>query len=141
MPGVFVVDTNVVVAGLITGASESPVAVVLNEMVSGRLLYLLSPALLGEYCSVLLRPKITALHGLAESEVDHLLIEITANGIWREPTSVRPAPDRNDDHLWALLGDFPGSALITGDRLLQENPPAGNRVLSLAAWAGMHADT
>lgn len=135
-PSVFVVDTNVVVAGLVTATNDSPVAAILDEMLSGTLLYLLSPALLKEYRSVLLRPKLTKLHGLSESQVDQLLVEITANGIWREPTVGLPAPDRNDDHLWALLGDFPGSVLITGDRLLQGNPPAGNTVVSPTVWAG-----
>ena len=44
-----IVDTNVVVAGLITGNETSPVALILNGMLSGKLLYLLSPALLEEY--------------------------------------------------------------------------------------------
>ena len=38
-----IVDINVVVAGLITGNNTSPVALILNGMVSGKLLYLLSP--------------------------------------------------------------------------------------------------
>ncbi|TCO73736.1 putative toxin-antitoxin system toxin component, PIN family [Chromatocurvus halotolerans] len=129
-----VVDTNVVVAGLITGAKESPVVVILDAMLSGQLLYLLSPALLAEYRAVLLRPKLTALHGLVVADVDQLLVELTANGIWREPAAAPHAPDRNDDHLWELLHDFPGSALITGDRLLQEKPPAGISVISPSAW-------
>ena len=57
-PPVFVVDTNVVVAGLITGSSHSPVASVLDAMLTGTLVFLLSPALLDEYRSVLLRPKL-----------------------------------------------------------------------------------
>ena len=131
-----IVDTNVVVAGLITGNRTNPVALILNGMLSGKLLYLLSPALLEEYRSVLLRPKLVALHGLVESEVDQVLAEITANAMWREPAAARPAPDRNHDHLWALLDDFPGSVLITGDRLLQENPPRASVVVSPAGWIG-----
>lgn len=127
---VFVVDTNVVVAGLITGADRSPVALILDAMLSGSLLYLLSPELLAEYRSVLLRPKLIKLHGLAEAEVDRLLVELTANAMWREPNHASPAPDRGDDHLWALLGAYAGSILITGDRLLLENPPARSSVIS-----------
>ena len=38
--------------------------------------------------------------------------------------------DRGDDHLWALLVAYAGSILITGDRLLLENPPARSSVIS-----------
>jgi len=137
-PPVFVVDTNVVVAGLITGSGDSPVA---DAMLSGALLCLLSPALLDEYRSVLLRPKLVKLHGLAEVEVDQLLVELTANAIWREPTSASPAPDRGDDHLWALLGAYSGSILITGDRLLLENPPVRSSVMSPKTWVDSFLDS
>ena len=122
-PPVFVVDTNVVAAGLITGSSRSTVAQILDAMLSGTLVYLLSPALLNEYRAVLLRSKLTKLHGLSEQEVDHLLVELTANAMWREPGTATSAPDRGDDHLWALLAAHPGSILITGDRLLLDHPP------------------
>lgn len=127
---VFVVDTNVVVVGLITGADGSLVAFILGAMLSGSLLYLLSPELLTEYRSVLLKPKLTTPHGSAEAEVDRLLVELTANAIWREPKLASPVPDRRDDHLWALLGAYAGSILITGDRLLLENPPTRSSVIS-----------
>jgi len=129
-PAVFVDDTNVVVAGLITSSNRSPVALILDAMLSGSLLYLLSPELLAEYRSVLLRPKLTRLHGLAEAEVDRILVALTANAMWREPEPASPAPDRGDDHLWALLGAYDGSVLITGDRLLLEHPPTRSSVIS-----------
>jgi len=135
-PPVFVVDTNVVVAGLVTGSSSSPVALVLDAMLSGGLVFLLSPALLYEYRSVLSRPKLTNLHGLTEAEIDQFLVELTANAIWREPKPGTPAPDRGDDHLWALLRGHPGSVLVTGDRLLLENPPTPSSVISPGTWLG-----
>jgi predicted nucleic acid-binding protein len=101
-PRVFDVDTNVVVAGLITGSSDRPASVALDAMLSGALIYLMSPALLDDYRSVLSRPKIADLHGLTETEVDQVLVELTANAVWREPTAIHPAPDRGDDHLWAF---------------------------------------
>ncbi len=122
-PPVFVVDTNVVAAGLITASHHSPVAHILDAMLSGALIYLLSPALLDEYRAVLLRTKLTRLHGLSEPEVNLLLVELTSSAIWREPGLAASAPDRGDDHLWALLAAYPGSILITGDRLLLEHPP------------------
>ena len=127
---VFVVDTNVVVAGLITELNGSPVALILDEMLSGSLCYLLSPSLLAEYRSVLLRPKLSKLHGLSEADLDLLLVELTANAIWRDPKPASPAPDRGDDHLWALLDAYAGSILITGDRLLLANPPLVSSVIS-----------
>ena len=133
-PPVFLVDTNVVVAALITGSSDSPVASILDAMLSGSLLYLLSPDLLSEYRSVLLRPKLVELHRLTEAQVDQLLVELTANAIWREPTMSATAPDRGDDHLWALLAAHSGGNLITGDRLLLENPPDGSSVISPRLW-------
>jgi len=33
------------------------------------------------------------------------------------------APDSGDDQLWALMKACRGSVLVTGDRLLLENPP------------------
>lgn len=85
---------------------------------------------LAEYRSVLLRAKLTKLHGLAEAEVDRLLVELTTNAVWREPKPASPAPDRGDDHLWEQLGAYAGSILITGDRLLQEHPPTRSSVIS-----------
>ncbi|MFU8821654.1 MAG: putative toxin-antitoxin system toxin component, PIN family [Gammaproteobacteria bacterium] len=133
-PPVFVVDTDIVVAGLVTSPGASPVTAILDAMLAGRLLYLMSPALLREYRAVLLRPKIVKFHGLGEPEVDRVLVDLTANAIWREPDHASAAPDPGDDHLWALLAAHDGSILITGDRLLQAKSPAGSRVISPSAW-------
>ncbi len=131
---VFVVDTNVVVAGLINGSRDSPASAILNAVLSGGLVYLLSPALLAEHRAVLLRPKPAGLHGLTEAEVDQVLVELTANAVWREPAAGNPAPDRSDDHLWALRDAYPGSMLVTGDRLLLDEPPTGSSVISPRTW-------
>ncbi len=133
-PPVFVIDTNVVVAGLITRSADSPVAKILDAMLSGGLIYLLSPELLVEYRAVLLRPRLIRLHGLHEDEIDTLLTELTANAIWREPVPGTEAPDRGDDHLWALLSTHDGSALITGDRLRLDHPPSGGSTISPDTW-------
>ena len=132
---VFVVDTNVIVAGLITSRETSPVSRILDGMLSGRLIYLLSPALLDEYRQVLLRPKLTDLHGLTDSQVDRVLVELAANAIWRDPGVAAQAPDRGDDHLWMLLATEPGSILVTGDRLLREHPPDNSSAISPETWA------
>ena len=46
--GPVVVDTNVVVAALLTADAAAPPARILDGMLGGRFLYLLSPALLAE---------------------------------------------------------------------------------------------
>lgn len=129
-----VVDTNVLVAALITADAHSPTARVLDEMLNGRLLFLLSPALLAEYRSVLLRPRLVALHGLTEREIEHLLTEITLNAPWREPADGGAAPDPGDDHLWALLDLEPKAILITGDQRLLKAPHEQATVMTPAAF-------
>jgi predicted nucleic acid-binding protein len=132
-PPVAVVDTNVVVAGLLTRDLASPVARVLDGMLAGRFAYLLSPALLREYREVLLRPAIASRHRLTPAEVDAVLTELVANARWREPASEPPAPDPGDRHLWALLAQR-DVVLVTGDRLLLESPPAPASVLSARSF-------
>jgi putative PIN family toxin of toxin-antitoxin system len=131
VPRIFVIDTNVLVAGLISGQGDSPTVQIVDAMLDGRLIYLLSPVLLQEYRGVLLRPKLLRLHGLDEGQIDHLLTEITANAIWRETISegAESAPDPGDDHLWKLLATEPSAVLVTGDRLLCENPPTHSSVI------------
>lgn len=129
-PPIFIVDTNVLAAGLMTRDARSPVARIIDRMLSGSIIYLLSPALLDEYRVVLLRPRLSTRHGLTEREIDGLLTDLVANAIWREPGSVQPSPDPGDDHLWALLESHPNSVLITGDRLLIEHPPDRASVIS-----------
>lgn len=133
---IFIVDTNVIAAGLITGRADSPTARVLDAMLDGSLIFLLSPDLLNEYRHVLLRPKLIRLHGLQEPEVDQIIIELAANAIWREPPKDRyhQSPDPCDGHLWDLLASEPAAILITGDRLLVENPRPQSSVISPATW-------
>ncbi len=138
-PRLVVVDTNVMVAGLISGEPNSPTVQIVDAMLAGRLIYLLSLHLLQEYRQVLLRPKLLRLHGLDEEQIDQLLTEITANALWRErlPEATEHAPDPGDEHLWQLLASEPAAVLITGDRLLLEQPPTSGSVLSPAEGAGL----
>ena len=133
---IFIVDTNVLVAGLITSEARSPTAKILDAMLSGSLFYLLSAELLQEYRDVLLRPRLTRLHNLNELEIDQILTEIAANAIWRElkPCKYHPSPDPGDAHLWSLLSSEPTAVLITGDRLLIENPKPQSSIISPATW-------
>lgn len=121
---VFVVDTNVIVSGLIGAGPNGLPARILEAMLEGELPYLMSSALLAEYSTVLRRPRIARLHGLSDDGLDRLLTELTANAVWRHPSTEPQAPESGGNHLWALLSSWPHSLLVTGDRLLVENPPA-----------------
>ena len=125
-----VVDTNVVVSGLIDGDSARPPARILDAMIGGRLLYMMSPALLGEYSAVLRRPAIAERHGLTLDELDRFLTDLVADAVWREPDEAGDAPDIGDSHLWNLLASERRAQLITGDRLLLRTPPTGASVVS-----------
>lgn len=119
-----------VVSGVIGVDSESPPARILDAMLDGRLLYLMSGALFAEYSEVLRRPAIARFHQRPGREIDRLLMVVAANGMWRQPSSAGPAPDSGDDHLWALLASWPGSRLITGDQRLLDRPPRPGTVLT-----------
>lgn len=127
---VAVVDTNVVVAGLLTSDGGSPTAQIVDGMRRGAFPFLLSTALLAEYRDVLLRPSIRKRHGLDASEIDVVLIEIATHGIVRESGPASGAPDRKDNHLWALLDTQPDSILVTGDLPLHRRPPPKHEVVS-----------
>ena len=139
---IFIIDTNVLIAGLITAEPESPTCKVLDAMLSGTLVFLLSNELLREYREVLGRPKLFRRHGLTESEIDLFLTEITANAVWREPVADthHESPDPNDVHLWALLSSQPNAILITGDRLLIEQPKPYSSVISPATWKKLFSE-
>jgi putative PIN family toxin of toxin-antitoxin system len=132
-----VVDTNVLVSGLLSQEPSSPLAAILDGMLSGKLPFILSTQLLAEYRDVLLRPRVQQYHGLNEREVDAVLTEIAANALWREPAETVSAPDPTDDHLWRLLAAVPGSILITGDRVLLHSPPEHASVLSPRSYLAM----
>ena len=127
---VCIVDTNVIVSGLVGTDPDSPPTRILEAALNGSLLYAMSGDLLDEYASVLRRPRIARRHGQADDQIDRLLTTLVANAMWREPTAKVNAPDRGDDHLWALLATLPQAVLVTGDRLLLDNPPAGTSVVS-----------
>ena len=127
---VFIVDTNVVVSALIGSGPDSPPALILDAMLESAFPYVMSTALFNEYSSVLRRPAIVRQHGLTGPEVALLLSNLTENAIWHDPVPNNMAPDLGDNHIWALLESQPHAQLITGDKLLIDNPPAGAIVIS-----------
>ena len=119
-----VIDTNVVVAALLTANFESPTVKVLDGMLAAKFPFAVSLPLLTEYRQVLLRPAISRRHGLTMDEADTLLIEITQNArVIEQPERGPQAPEPGDQHLWDLLSAIPRPILVTGDRLLLESSP------------------
>lgn len=129
-----IVDTNVVVAGLITQHDDSPVARILDGMLSAAFPFVLSEALLTEYRTVLVRPNLRKLHGLTVAEVDTILTEIAQHAIVLKPVAAPPAPDPGDPLLWELLAARVDVLLVTGDKLLLANAGMQGRVISPHAF-------
>lgn len=132
-----VVDTNVVVAGMLTADKGAPTARILDGMLAGSIPFLLSVELLAEYRAVLLRPAIQRRHGLSEDQVDRVLERIALEGMVREPRREVAAPDAGDQHIWDLVASHPTAVLVTGDGLLRKHAPPGRSVLSPAGFLGL----
>jgi putative PIN family toxin of toxin-antitoxin system len=119
-----IIDTNVIVSGLLTGDREAPTAAILDRALTGQIRALLSVDLLAEYRGVLLRPEIRSRHGLDDSDIDTILTAIAENAVVCEPVEPPSAPpDRSDLHLWALLAARPDASLVTGDQALIDAAP------------------
>ena len=132
MSGFFIIDTNVVVAGLLTAHADSPVARILDGMLSATFPFVVSEALLAEYRTVLLRPKLCKLHGLTEAEVDSILTDIARHAIVLASTSTDAglrAPDAGDQFLWDLLATRADLVLVSGDKLLLQDEAMQPRVI------------
>lgn len=135
-----VIDTNVLVSGFLTRLAASPTVRIVDAMLAARFRYALSIDLLGEYRSVLLRPRIRSRHGLSEGEVDLILVDIAANGFFvpmdvdAEPTARGRQP--GDEHLWRLMRAVPTAVLVTGDKRLAAHE-LGSRVVSARQFADL----
>lgn len=129
-----IVDTNIVIAGLLTSREDSPVARVLDGMLAARFPFVLSEALLAEYRDVLARPKLCKAHGLSRAERETLLIEVAQHAIVLRPVATHAAPDPGDQHLWDLLAARPDLRLVTGDKLLLDDTTMRPRLLTAEAF-------
>lgn len=134
MPPPVVVDTNVVVAGLLTARTDSPVARVLDGMLGAAFPFVLSDALLAEYRAVLQRPSLRKVHRLTQNQLDVILVEIAQHAIVLSGVPARPAPESGDQHLWEILAARDDLLLTTGDKRLQDDSEWGHRVLSPTAF-------
>jgi uncharacterized protein len=129
-----IVDTNVLVAGLLTGNTTSPVARVLDGMLAAAFPFVVSEALLAEYRAVLVRPALRKQHGLTVAEIDRLLTDIAQHAIVLAPGVGSPAPDAGDQLPWDLLAAKADLLLVTGDKATQRDAAMRARVLSPTAF-------
>jgi uncharacterized protein len=125
-----IVDTDVVVAGLLTGNEASPVARILDGMLAAAFPFVLSEALLAEYRTVLVRPNLRKLHALTVAEVETLLTDIAQHAIVCVPVAAAPAPDPGDQLLWNLLAARADLLLVTADKPLLQDAGMQGRVVS-----------
>ena len=132
MSGPVVIDTNVVVAGLLTANDTSPVARILDGMLAAVFPFVVSEPLLAEYRTVLVRPNLRKLHGLTVAEVESILTDLAQYAIVLNPASAAapPAPDPGDQLLWDLLANRADLLLVTGDKLLLQDVGMQGRVIS-----------
>jgi putative PIN family toxin of toxin-antitoxin system len=135
--GPAIVDTHVVVAGLLSSQADAPTAQILDGMLAAAFIYVVSNPLLAEYREVLCRPKLRKLHGLSSSEIETVLTELALHAIVWSATparSVLSAPDPGDQHLWNLLAVRDDLLLVTGDARLLASNDWPQRVISPRQW-------
>jgi len=133
-PAAVIVDTNVVVAGLLTSRDDSPVSRILDGMLGAAFPFVVSEALLSEYHKVLVRPGLRKLHGLTIAEVDAILTNLAQHAIVLAPVIAQPAPDPGDQLLWELLSVRTDLVLVTGDKRLLGASGMRGRVISPQAF-------
>ena len=131
---VVIIDTNVVVAGLLTKREDSPVARVLDGMLGAAFPFVVSEALLAEYHAALVRPALRKLHGLTVAELETILTDMARHAIVLAPATAPLAPDPGDQLLWDLLASRADLVLVTGDKLLLQTPAKEGRVISAQAF-------
>ena len=135
-----IVDTNVVVAGLLTKQDASRdvpnAARILDGMLAAAFPFVVSEALLAEYRTVRVRPTLRKLHGLTFAEVDAILSDLAQHAIVWVPAPVPAAPrvpDPGDQLLWDLLSAKADLLLVPGDKLLLRDAGMKGRVMSPSA--------
>jgi uncharacterized protein len=133
----WLVDTNVVCAGLITSDAKSPTASIVGRMLAGQMRHAVSLALLAEYEGVLARPSLRRLHRLDAEQLEILVAGLGRHAVLVEaPAAKLQAPDPGDQFLWNALVDDPRLRLITADkRLLQADAMKGRVITPAQALA------
>ena len=129
-----IVDTNVVIAGLLTTRNGSSLHVesahIYQGMLSAAISFALSEALLAEYRAVFTRAELCERHGLTADEIDALLRDLAARATMVTPVKASAAPDPGDQLLWELLAARADLLLVTGDKLLLKDAGMRGRVVT-----------
>lgn len=109
-----VIDTNVLVAALLSNKDDAATVQVIGRMISGEIIPVYSRYILNEYREVLRREKF----GFREESIDSLLHFIEAFGLQVEPTpSGVVLPDMKDVPFYEVVLEKKeqGTYLVTGN--------------------------
>lgn len=129
-----IVDTNIIVSGLIS--SSGPPAKIVDALLQGLLIPVLSPDTLAELEAVLIRPHLQSLFTRAGVEVEEFLVEFRrlAEIIESDPVDI-PVRDEKDRIFLELAATRPPvDFLITGDQDFERKQYAGVPVISPALF-------
>lgn len=126
-----VVDTNVFVAALLSGATPRKVY---DAFLDGRLTPVFSPETLAELIDVLTRPTLRVL--MSEAEIARFLTMAQRDGrLVRPTTRITACRDLKDNMLLDAALAGPADVLVTGDKdLLVLHPFRGIRILRPAEF-------
>lgn len=131
-----IVDSNVLVSGMMSLSRriKSPAAKILYLMINVEITgggpwlpFLLSEPLFFEYCEQFSKARIRRNIEYTDPMISGVLGDVLDLGEHVAPKAHHASPDLKDNHVWDLLLDNPDSVLITGERLLCENPPASRK--------------
>ena len=128
-----VIDTNVLVAALLTRHQDSATARVVRAVVEGRIIPVKSNEIMAEYREVLARPH---FH-FPDGSVERILAVVESDGIELSPRSVDfDFPDESDRVFFevAFSGESLGTRLVTGN---QKHYPFSPIVISPAEMMKM----
>ncbi len=129
-----IIDTNILVAGLVTSSSASPVARIVDGMQGARFAFAASEPLVAEYRNVLARPALMRLHGRSPRELETVLVGLLRHAIMLTGGAGPPAPDPGDQFLWDLLSARADLVLVTGHKLLLSDVGMRGRVIGATDW-------
>ncbi len=129
-----IVDTNIIVSGLIS--PTGPPGKIVDALLQGFLVPVMSPSTLAELEAVLMRPRLRTLFERAGVEAMEFLAEFRelAEIIEPDPTDI-PVRDKNDRIFLELAAARPPvDFLITGDRDFEQKQYADVPVIFAALF-------
>lgn len=125
-----IIDTNIILTGLMSDDPGSLCSKILLKMTEGGLPYLLSDSLLDEYRRKADHEKIRTRIGLTDEELLEVMDQVRKQGTMVTPHSYGLSPDPADNHVWDILLDREDAILLTYDKRLIKSPPEGRVVIT-----------